>query len=256
MNFSKNASLALFLPTLLATNLVSNAALTFTATGIYDENSNTNTVEHVAGAASGDLTSFNNFKNFIAQEHAAGRGGVIDFESWTGTDSPSSFNTMDVLYGVNLSSTLTISRTFANGTPNGNFTLRNTDYATIGTPISGEYALRSNTAGHLYNFSVGLSDLAFTVLSRSGARTITPTLTYSDGTTEVMSDTLIPTGSGNNDTFFSFTAPEGKSIVHLYLTAGSNSYFDIDDLAFVVVPETSVLGLGILGAIPLLRRRR
>lgn len=249
-------SLARILPILLTTSLVSNAALTFTATGVYDESSNTNTVDHVAGASSGDLTALTNFKNFIAQEHAAGRGGVIDFDSWTGTDDPAAFNTINVVYGVDLSSTLTISRAFANGNPNGNFTLRNDNYSTIGTPISGTYALRSNTAGHLYNFSVGLTDIAFTVLSRSGARTITSTLTYNDGSTDIISGTVIPTGSGNNDTFFSFTAPEGKSIVHLRLGDAASGYFDIDDFAFVAVPEASVFGLAILGAVPLLRRRR
>lgn len=251
----KNRTLSLILPLVLASSVTSNAALVFNTTGIYDETVNTNVVDRAAGSNPSDLTSYNSFKSFIASEFAAGRGGVINFDSWVlsdgTTDTSTNFKTIDARYGPGLSSSLIITR-IGN---TGNFTLRSDQYETIGTPISGNTALRSNTYDHKYTFSTALTHIAYTVLSRNASRSITATVTYSDETTDVLTST-IATGTTANDTFFQFTAPEGKSIISLYTTATGNGYFDIDDMAFVVVPEPSVIALGILGTLPLFRRRR
>jgi hypothetical protein len=251
----KNRSLRFILPLIIASSVSSNAALVINAIGTYDENTvNANAVEHVA---TGDMASYNNFKTFIAGEFTAGRGGVIDFESFTFSEdqTASNFNRMEVKYGSGLTSTLNVTRASSTGSANGNFSLRNDNYP-IGTPISGAYALRSNTSNHHYLFGTGLSHLAFTVLSRTGARTLTTLITFDDGTTSELPGIAIATGTAEHDTFFSFTAPEGKAITHLNIQSANSGYIDIDDLAFVVIPEPSAIALGMLGALPLLRRRR
>ena len=125
------------------------------------------------------------------------------------------------------------------------------------TPISGSTYLRSNgTTVHAFNFSTPLSEVGFTVLSRSGDRSVTAPVTYDDNSTGTLGAVTVPTGNGTADTFFGFAAPAGRTIKSLRVSPGTVDFIVIDDLAFVTVPEPTSLALAGIAGLGLLTRRR
>jgi hypothetical protein len=78
-------------------------------------------------------------------------------------------------------------------------------------------------------------------------------VTFSDLSTAVLTDTV--TANTQDDTFFGFTAPAGVTITKLTIGAGTDNYFAIDDLAFVI-PEPSAVLMGAAGMMGLMIRRR
>lgn len=244
-------------------------SISFNVTGIYDENLNqVNTVEAVAGSGMGLIANvpaaaaaFETWKQVFADAYATDRGGVVTFDSF---DMSVTTDTPQLVISYGSGSILTINKAAPSGNAgtNGNFYFE--AHNALGTPISaGAYNtfLRSrgqgsNDGGQGYAFSIPLDAVAFTVLSRTGERNIVATVTYTDNTTDQITD-HIASGAGVDDTFFAFQAPLGKGITKLEITAGTdgNSFFAIDDLAFVI-PEPSVTGFALLSAFGLLARRK
>ncbi len=238
-------------PFTLSASLAS-AVVTVTAVGVYDSTSNGNAVE---ASAVGDYTAL---RAGFESAFVAGTGGIINFDNNTGTSS----GLITVTYG---GGSLNIGRV-----NDGSGILMNSVATIQATPISGSsyYRLGGNPNG--FNFSTPLSSFGFTVLSRSTARNISVTVTYSDLTTYNLisaysvgkntaitgtpapADYLVSDASGP-DTFFGFQAPEGKYITSITIS-GDNPV--IDDFGFVTVPEPSVSLLGIAGLAGFLIRRR
>lgn len=238
--------------TLAFLTLNASAIITLTAVGVYDP-AGPNNVDTSAGGS-----SVGTYATLFANAFTSNSGGVLDFENRNPSTNPLTDTTLSVIYGQTGINSMTISRP---GT--GKYQFDNAP-TTVGTPISGNMYMRSETENFfVFNFSSGLTAVGFTVLSRNSTRTIQATVTYLEGGTEVISGELINTSA--DDTFFGFTAPGGKTIGSLRIeatatgAADDNRFFAIDDLGFVVanpVPEPSVVGLGGIGLLALLRRRR
>lgn len=254
---------AVFLVSLAARSL---AAIAVPVTGVYDDSTNANSVDAVAGvglvsAGSAGETALNGYKSLFAGAFASNTGGVIRFDGWSAEagDATGTLNSaMSATYG--LGSTLSITR------PTGEYQFDNSPAIdALGAPISGNMYLRtSGESFHILNFGTPLSAVGITVLSRNFSRTVLATVTYLNGTTATISNETVGAGANLDDTFFGFTAPAGNAIVSLRLetTASgdvNNNFFAIDDLAFVTspIPEPSValLGTTALAGFAIRRRR-
>jgi len=258
-----NASLVHFLAVGAAACFQSAlAALSVTVSQDYDSLSNANFVDTVAGLGSvgnsAASTSLASYSSIFSSAYAANRGGVITFDNITMSSTDQFDPTLSATYGAGSVLTITTSTNY------GDYQIQTA--AVVGIPISGGTYLRvkggsvsGGTGFQTFNFSSALSHVAFTALTRTDAtRSITATVTFDDDTTSSLSDTVTGNASPNDDTFFGFTAPEGRTIKSLVISGGSGNYFAIDDLAFVVaIPEPStVLAGGMAGLVLLARRRR
>ena len=241
------------------------AAITTTTSGVYDEQtSQLNTIDQTAAGATpvnASLVPLSQFKTDITAAYAAGTGGVIHFDDVS--TATSSQQQIFARYGAGNARTLTLTNPNYNATtPAGYQVDMSAATAVAATPISGGNYLRSNgTTIHAFNFSEPLSEVGFTILARSAARTVNVRLTYDDGTTGTFGPVTVPanTGSGATstpDTFFGFAAPTGRTISGLSIDPGASNFFVLDDLAFVTVPEPGTLGLAATAAVALLARRR
>lgn len=236
-----------------------DAAILTTASGVYDEQATQlNQVDQTATTpTSGSISLINlaQFKSDIATAFAQGLGGVIHFDDVAG---PLAMQTeIQVSYASGLK-TLVVSGT--------GYQMDMAALAAVGAqPISGSNYLRSNNATgiQLYSFDTGLSAVGVTVLARNAARNITAVVTYDDNTTGTLGPFTVNaasnplSASASPDTFFGFSAPTGKLITSLQLSAGTNNFFVIDDLAFITptpIPEPSTVallglaGMGLVGA--------
>jgi hypothetical protein len=229
-----------------------HAAITLTAVGVYDP-AGPNDVDTSAGGS-----SVSTYATLFSDAFNSNSGGVLNFENRDPSTNPLTDTTLSVIYGATGINSMTISRPSS-----GRYQFDNAP-TTVGTPISGNMYLRSETENFfVFNFSSGLTAVGFTVLSRNSTRTIQATVTYLEGGTDVISGELINTSG--DDTFYGFTAPVDKTIGSLLIQATAtgasddNRFFAIDDLGFVVanpIPEPSVVGLGGIGLLAMLRRRR
>ncbi len=243
-----------------------SAAVALNTVGVYDP-AGANAVDTVAGlgavtAGSPAQTSLAAYSAAFAAAFAANTGGVVNFEAFTaevGDSTPTTNPGMTISYGITVSTSLGITR------PVGNYQFDSSP-TTLGTAISGTNYLRAEAdPSHVFNFSTGLSMVGITALSRNSSRTISATVTYFEGGSDVISGEVVAAGAGIDDTFFGFTAPAGKTISSLTLTptaSGStetplNFFFAVDDLGFVVaIPEPSVALLGVAGLGLMMGRRR
>lgn len=229
------------------------AAIVTTASGVYDEQTNQlNQVDQTASSPTSgtiSLISLAQFKSDLATAFPLGLGGVIHFDD---VSTITGQTEIVASYAGGLK-TLTIT--------GSGYQMDMSQLSTVNAqPISGSNYLRntSTTGNQLYSFDTGLSAVGVTVLARTGARTITATVTYDDNTTGVLGPFTVATvtnplaSNAGPDTFFGFSAPSGKLITSLQLSAGSNNYYVIDDLAFITpIPEPSsvcLLGLAVIGA--------
>ena len=92
-----------------------------------------------------------------------------------------------------------------------------------------DFAVESGERGE------GIIDLAACVLGRRGEKgTVALTVTFSGGGTQTLTDD-IPVGEGIGNTFYSFRAPDGQSIVALHVDGSgfSGNYVLLDDLGFI-----------------------
>lgn len=247
------------------------AAIMVTVTsGTYDEQTvQLNTVDHdtfsdSAGTNTVTHVSLATFKTDVSTAFTNNTGGVINFDDVTNNTS---WDSISATYGASHASTLNI-------TPDGvvDVGYQIAFIAAVGTPISGANYLRDVPPGggtnptQTFNFSIGLSELGYTVLARNASRDVTATLTYSDASTGVFGPYTVVTNTGSGDTsspdtFFGFAAPSGLTITQLVISAPTSEFFAIDDLAFVAVPEPSIFamalgGFGILIGLQRIRSRR
>jgi len=231
-----------------------SAAVTTTVSGVYDEQTVAlNAVDvQASGATAGTLVQVTlaNFKTAVSSAFATGDGGVIHFDDAAANAGDT---IIEALYGVGNTMTLTLTGA---GYQIGNAAIN-------AAPISGGNYLRntSSSGDQSFTFSSPLSHVGATVLARNAARTLTATVTYDDNSTGVLSGVSIATNSASGatstpDTFFGFTAPAGRTIQSFKLSAGTNNFFVVDDIGFVVVPEPATLGLAGIAAVGILGRRR
>lgn len=235
------------------------AVIVTTTSGVYDEQtSQLNVVDQTATTPTSgtvSLVSLATFKTDVAAAFLADRGGVINFDDINGPVIDAQINAS---YGLSTANTLNIT--------GGDFQVDMSAAAAIGaTQISGDTYLRKTVSSTFtFNFGTPLAELGLTVLARTGARSITATVTYDDLTTGAIGPIAIPTHGGSGatstpDTFFGFAAPAGRTISKLVVaSASTGDFFVVDDLGFIIVPEPSSVTLGILGVTLLggLRRRQ
>jgi hypothetical protein len=225
-----------------------DAAIMTTASGVYDEQTTQlNQVDQTATApisGSISLISLAQFKSDLATAFPLGLGGVIHFDDVSG---PITNQTEIKAAYASGSKTLTVTGT-------GNQVDMNALTAVNAQPISGSNYLRNtvNTGVQLYSFDTGLSAVGVTVLARNVARNITALITYDDNSTGTLGPFTVGavanglTSNATPDTFFGFSAPTGKLITSLRLSAGQENFFVIDDLAFITptaIPEPSTYAL-------------
>lgn len=104
---------------------------------------------------------------------------------------------------------------------------------------------------------IGLTHFAATLIHRRDNQSWTVTANFSGGGSLTFSPVAFTSddSAGTHDTFFGLVAPEGQTIDSVFFDG--NGYTWIDDVAFITnIPEPTTAGLGFLGAVLLLRRRR
>ena len=237
------------------------AAIVTTTSAVYDSPAQANAVDQTATTPTAGivaLVSLNQFALDVAAASAAGTGGVIHFDDVAGPTA--SQQDIQARYGPGNTRTLTLTNPNYNGstTAGAGYQIDMAALDTIGaTPISGSIYLRSNgTNVHAFNFSSPLSEVGFTVLGRSAARSVTATVTYDDNSTGSIGAVAIPATGTATDTFFGFAAPTGRTIKSLRVDPGPSDFIVIDDLGFVAVPEPTSLALAGIAGLGLLTRRR
>jgi len=249
--------------TFASTVIPSSAAITLS--GVYDPGSDANGVDASAafGSGTGSVTAANRmdlatFKPLVASAFANGTGGVLSFDSPTDTINNSTSFTSSPFSGFTTTFTFeTGNTTIFNGTlPGGGNRV----------PTSGSNAIQRGSTDdfHFNSFSVngagpgvGLTHFGATLIHRTDNQNWTVTANFSGGGSLVFSPVSFATTDGANtkDTFFGIVAPEGETISSVLFTG--SSYTWIDDVAFITnIPEPTTAGLGFIGAMLLLRRRR
>ena len=235
-------------------------AATLESSDIYDEQVyESNSVNKAVGNV-----SLSDFITMVNDAYDNGGGGVVHFDdqedgaTLADADRNNEPGTIpedegfDTEYGATSSQNMRITMGPATGRPDnedkgihdGSWLVQSGSDDWDRTPISGNQT-RSNALSGLtdwdFQFSTGLQAVGITALSRSdGARDLSLTLSYDDGSSEnVASNVRLAGGNGTDDTFFGYQAPEGKRITNLALNvddAGTSNpaYTSVDDLAFVV----------------------
>lgn len=243
-----------------------HAAISVGVVGVYDEATTTNSVDRNASGnslASGNPNDIAGFTDLVATAFANNTGGVIHFDGGTGNNQ----NQLDVTYGGG--------KTFAI-TTNGNNSNNNFNIGPFSSmsEISGANGLLpSSTATNIFRFTFGtistgetISSAGFTLLSRDSFAQGVLVEWFLNGSTTVVaaSQPIAMAGAqGTDDTFFSYTAPEGSRISSFRISYdtggayGSDERLAIDDLSFITIPEpSSILLLGVASASLLGRRKR
>jgi hypothetical protein len=209
-------------------------------TGVYDESAvQANAVDT---EASGNDVTLAQFKALLSAAYDSDRGGVIDFEG-TGFSTNSG---IEADYGANGTQTLILS-VGPNNVKGFGDAWGGVD--ADATPTSFTRVLRGSKAWD-FEFSTGLTAVGVTVLPRAGG-TIDAIIELEDGS-RITKATGISIG---DDVFFAYTASASNPIVGLELD-NHGQFNELDDLAFVVVPEPGTLALLGLGGLAALARRR
>jgi hypothetical protein len=266
-------------PLLLAALLATPASAAVTLVGVYDEQSTqpnavdfsmpysnnttwTTGIGQVLGAK--QVLTAAEFTPLAEAAHTVGRGGVINFDTGTLTDSQTlHVNFADGSKGMTLTNHPDNGGTYAIGGVSGNR-----------TAISGTNSLGRSGTPH-FDFVLGgfagfepdehVTAVGVTLLGRNGTggnsnwRVIA---FYTNGTESGSSSTFrsLNTNTGNttHDSFTGIIAPDGYWITRLRVHSDSGAFTSIDDLAIItkVIPEPSTALLGMIGFIALLIRRK
>ena len=249
-------------------------AATVATVATYDAATNANTVD---ATAPGSATSLGTFTTSVSTAFGLGFGGVASFDSGTFSAQP----TLELTYaggaktlnittgGLSMNTSTLDSNSSASALSGSNVLNRAT-----GASADTTFTFASITNGATDEF---VTEFAFTILARntyttngsSGGpaepKTFTATAYFSDGTSAVASD-VISQAKGADDTFYSFAAPAGHSIMRVEVDAATNGTTSryqplFDDVAFIttagVIPEpSSLLLIAATTGASLLRRRR
>ena len=241
----------------LASVAISQGAVTLSTDGTYDPTAQTNAVDT---DATGTLAAF---KTSVSTAFTAGFGGVAHMDAAFTSDTA-----FDLTY-ASLAKTLRITSSVPQVS------------ATVGGsssffPISGNTVMNPGTPSDFdFTFTApvgeGVTSFALTLVERNnyaaGGASFTVSATFSDGTTASATSVIgdidpAISARGTDDTFWSFTAPDGHSITKISIDGTSGSPPLIDDIAFittagVIIPEpSSLLLIAATAGAGLLRRRR
>ncbi|MEM1208547.1 MAG: PEP-CTERM sorting domain-containing protein [Planctomycetota bacterium] len=233
-------------------------------TGVYDETGNANEVDVSATDSTvANQIGVDDFAALIAANFDAQQAGVISFDTGLQNDgaiSSATFSnarfddatTGDIFAGIQrtVAGTNTQVKTATNGSGR--------------TPISGTNGFGGSTSfGFEFDPDDALVAVGLTFISRSGQSTgnATATATFVDpggaNPQDVGQTVAVGSSDGGDDTFFGFTAPDGKVLAGVQIDL---PYFTwIDDIGLsktTVIPEPGVLSLLGLGAACLLCRQR
>ena len=271
-----------FLPCLLSLLVVGSAALdaqiiTLRSVGVYDPVTvdNTNTVDRDVPSTQQVSSSIEvaPFTTNVLAAFNANLGGVADFDG--GDDSVSlSSDLATGRMNLGITSALQLDLTISMpNTPN----VQRIEGPGFG-PISGERYLQGRqTASFTFNgvydaagttllTDHGVKEFGITMLDRDRSWLGDVVVTFSDNTTQTISDLSRPASATNpggvNDTFVGFVAPGNlfiQSVAFNHTSAGDYTLI-FDDLGIVVIPEPRVyaalFGLFALGFVVWRRRVR
>ncbi len=234
---------------------VARAALTFSASGVYDPadspSATLNSGNQADTAAASNNISLAAFQTAIQSAYNNDVGGVIDFENPTGTSDAS----IAATYGTSQASTLTITRGAFGGGGNIDASTGNN------VVISGvRYMGLATNPDFNLTFSQPVTLFGITALARSdgGARNVDLTITLDDSSTVVWQQEAVAgenlDGNSADDTFFGYQAPAGRYITNVQFD--NSGFVRFDDLGFAVVPEPASLSMLLLAGFAAVRRRR
>lgn len=244
-------------------------APTTAATGVYDEttaqqnNVDFNATGNSENASTGNGASYTTtgpFNATVAAAFAAGRGGVVTFDSLASGTSSTSLN---VTYaGGSKQFNMTFDSAYAISTgfqPADSAAISGSNY--LGpADVNGVPSL-TITLGAISGTSLGetgFSEIGLTLLSADVSPgtahnfgNVTITAHFSDNSTANASRTIAE-NKGAGDTFYDFIAPGGLTITSLTISGPSGGVPDMDDFAFITnapVPEPSTLSIFATGLV-------
>ena len=216
----------------------------FTTVGVYDPGSSNDvdqsaTFSGATGAAgAANVLSLTEFQALTGSAFAADMGGVVGFEGAGSLEAGG--GSFVATYGTNGTKTLTIS--------SGNSAFRYPGVPSSSrVPVSGtETEMLSKESPDMdFSFDIGtitdgipregVTHFGVTAIERldTDQGVVPCTATFSDGSTVTASATISGAAPANNeDTFYGFVAPSGKSIVNVHL--GYSVWFsNVDDVGFI-----------------------
>lgn len=216
----------------------------FTTVGVYDPAS-ANDVDQSAtfssatgGAGAANVLTLAQLQALVGPAFGADMGGVVEFETGGGLEAGN--GSFVATYGTSGSKTLTID--------SGNSGFVHPGYTGDNrVPVSGTGGEMLSQASPNMDFSFdigtitggipleGVTHFGLTAIERSGANhgTVPCTATFSDGSSVTATATISGAAPANDeDTFYGFVAPVGKSIVNVHLGFSAN-YSNVDDVAFI-----------------------
>ena len=220
------------------------------AVGVYDENTAQPNI--VDFTATGSGVSFGAFQAAIPGAFAAGRGGVVNCETFTGDRG--------YTYAA------TTKEFFLLEAPGSSYGIGGPSIES--TPVSGTGAFAGSPPdfhGVAWNVSItgaapgeAIYQIGLTVLSKSRQGTpvnfgnVTATALLSGGGT-VSASRPISEAIGQGDTFFGLVAPLGQSIVQVTVRNDSTSPFQsfmwVDEIGFITTPIPEPASLGACGVV-------
>jgi hypothetical protein len=200
------------------------------------------TNNNVGRAADGSAFTLDQFRKRVDSAFAEDRGGVFRGEELRNTKIAGKGGLVRVAYGKNAIRTFAIN-------PNEDWWLA--PFATA-NESSGDTLMANYKKGQRqYELTfqssgggqfAGIAEIGVVILSRRGQQgTVRLKATYDDDTTAELAVTLKP-GAGEDNTFASFAADDGRSIKRLLVDGSrfSGDYVLLDDLAFITRDEPNL----------------
>ena len=193
------------------------------------------TNDNVGRTAGGSRYNLDEFRERVASAHAEDRGGVLGGEELRNTKIAGKGGLVRVAYGTNAQRVFAIN-------PNEDwwFAPFATAEESSGDTLFANYRKQQRTYELTFQAAgegrfAGIAALGVVVLSRHGEEgAIRLKATFSDDSTEELVVKLRP-GAGEDNTFVSFAADEGRYVRRLAIDGAefSGDYVLLDDLAFI-----------------------